>query len=124
MEKPTVLIAEDDKNIRELYRDAFTFAGVNVLTAENGTEAVELALKHHPNAILLDIMMPEMDGHEAMNAIRKDPWGKEAVVVYLTNMSDAENVVHAVELGTEEYIIKAHTDPKEVVNQVRMAMRA
>lgn len=124
MQKPTVLIVEDDTNIRAMYSDAFTLAGVNVITAENGREGVTLALAHHPDAILMDIMMPEMNGHEAMSIIRRDAWGKHAHVVYLTNMSDAENIVHAVEQGSEEYIIKANMTPKEVVNQVRMAMRA
>ena len=124
MKKACVLIVEDDANIRELYADAFTNAGLRVLTAANGVEGVEQALAHHPDAILMDIMMPVMDGHTAMNKIRKDAWGKNATVVFLTNMSDAENVVHAVEEGSSEYIIKANMTPKEVVNQVRMAMRA
>ncbi|QQR65315.1 response regulator [Candidatus Kaiserbacteria bacterium] len=124
MEKPTVLIVEDDKNIRGMYSDAFTLAGIKVLTAEDGSEGVKLALLHHPNAILMDIMMPVMNGHEAMSIIRRDAWGKHANVVYLTNMTDPENIVHAVEQGSEEYIIKANLTPKEVVNQVRMAMRA
>ncbi len=123
MTNATVLIVEDDKGIREMYSDAFTHAGINVLVAENGSDGVELALKHHPDAILMDIIMPVMGGHEAVNKIRKDTWGKNAKVVYLTNMSDAENVVHAIEQGSEEYIIKANTSVKEVVNQVRMAMR-
>ena len=112
MKKPTVLIVEDDANIRAMYSDAFTLAGVNVMTAENGREGVALALAHHPDAILMDIMMPEMNGHEAVNSIRRDPWGKKAHVVYLTNMSDAENIVHAVEQGSDEYIIKANMTPK------------
>lgn len=124
MKKACVLIVEDDANIRELYADAFTHAGLRVLTASNGVEGVEQALAHHPDAILMDIMMPVMGGHAAMNIIRKDAWGKNATVVFLTNMSDAENVVHAVEEGSSEYIIKANMTPKEVVNQVRMAMRA
>ena len=124
MQKPTVLIIEDDAHIRSMYADAFTLAGVQVLTAENGSEGVKIALAHHPDAILMDIMMPEMNGHEAVCIIRRDAWGKHAHVVYLTNMSDAENIVHAVEQGSEEYIIKANMTPKEVVNQVRMAMRA
>lgn len=124
MNKPTVLIVEDDTDIRGLYADAFTAAGIIVLTATNGAEGVELALEHHPDAILMDIMMPVMGGHEAMNKIRKDTWGKNAKVVYLTNMSDAENIVHAVEQGSDEYIIKANLTPREVVNHVRMAMRA
>ena len=124
MNKPTVLIVEDDTDIRGLYADAFTAAGITVLTATNGAEGVERALEHHPDAILMDIMMPVMGGHEAMNKIRKDAWGKNAKVVYLTNMSDAENIVHAVEQGSDEYIIKANLTPREVVNHVRMAMRA
>ncbi len=124
MSIPTVLIVDDDENIRELYSDAFSNAKINVLTASNGADAVALALEHHPNAILMDVMMPIMDGHVAVSNIRKDVWGKTATVVYLTNMSDAENVIHAVEQGSSEYIIKANLTPKEVVNHVRMAMHA
>ncbi len=124
MKAATVLIVEDDKDIRDLYSEAFRIAGITVLTATNGSEGVTAALKHHPDAILMDIMMPIMGGHEAMNKIRRDSWGKDAKVVYLTNMDDAENIMHAVEQGSDEYIIKANMTPKEVVNQVRMAMRA
>jgi DNA-binding response OmpR family regulator len=123
MNVATVLIVEDDQNIRDLYADAFSIAGILVLTAADGGVGVELALKHHPDAILMDIMMPTMNGHMAVNRIRKDAWGKAATIIYLTNMSDAENVTHAVEQGSEEYIIKANTSVKEVVNRVRMAMR-
>ena len=124
MTDSTVLIADDDEVIREMYQVAFTAAGINVITAANGNECVELALKHHPNAILVDIMMPVLNGHEAVDKIRLDKWGKKAKIIYLTNMSDAENVVHAVENGTEKYIVKANASPKEVINQVRMAMHA
>lgn len=122
MSNLTILIADDDEMIREMYTAAFSAAGINVLQAVNGNQCVELTLAHHPDAILVDIMMPEMGGHEAVTKIRLDPWGKSAKIVYLTNMSDAENVVHAVEHGTEKYIVKANTSVKEVVNQVRMAM--
>ena len=124
MSKPVVLIVEDDESIRNLYADAFDIAGIDVLKATNGKDGVSLALEHHPDAILMDIMMPEMNGHEAVNKIRKDEWGKNAKVVYLTNMSDAENVVTAVEQGSDEYIIKANISPKEVVNRTRMVMHA
>lgn len=120
----TVLLADDDANIRDMYSTAFTAAGINVITAVDGTECVELALKHHPDAILVDILMPKMDGHTAVSKIRLDDWGKTARVVYLTNLSDAENVVTAVKQGTEKYIVKANTSLKEVVNQVRMAMHS
>jgi CheY-like chemotaxis protein len=118
----TVLIADDDESIREMYSAAFSAAGINVITAADGNQCVELALKHHPDAILVDIIMPNLNGHEAVSKIRMDDWGKTAKIVFLTNMSDAENVVQAVEERSEEYIIKANTSPKEVINQVRQAM--
>lgn len=124
MTKTVVLIVEDDEDILELYSTAFTQVGITVLKAKNGLEGVKLALEHHPDAILMDIMMPIMNGHDAIEKIRLDTWGRNAKVIYLTNMSDAENVFLAVEQGSEEYIIKANTPVKEVVNQTRMAMRA
>lgn len=123
MTKPSILIADDDTNIREMYSIAFTQAGITVIQAANGQECVDLALKHHPEAILVDIMMPILNGHEAIAKIRLDSWGAKANVVYLTNMSDAENVFHAVEHGTDSYIVKANTSVKEVVNKVRLAMQ-
>lgn len=124
MTNTVVLIVEDDESILELYATAFNQVGIKVLRAVNGLEGLEMALKHHPDCILIDIMMPVMHGHEAVAKIRLDPWGRSAKVIFLTNMSDAENVFLAVEQGSEEYIVKANTSVKEVVNQVRMAMRA
>jgi DNA-binding response OmpR family regulator len=124
MKKILVLIVEDDTNIREMYADAFKAADIQTITAENGEIGVTLALKHHPDAILMDIEMPVMGGHEAVNNIRKEAWGKDAKIVYLTNKSDPENIVHAVERGSDEYIIKANCTPKEVVNKVRVVMHS
>lgn len=118
----TVLVVEDDKNIRDMYDDAFSRAGLTVFKAEDGEKGIFLALLHHPKVILVDIMMPGMNGHQVVNAIRKDAWGKDAHVIYLTNMSDAENVVQAVAQKPEEYIIKSNVSIKEVINIVRTAM--
>ncbi len=124
MSQTKILIVEDDDSIRELYATAFTQAGISVLQAKDGHEGISMALLHHPQAILMDIVMPGMTGQEAVEKIRLDPWGRKAKVIFLTNMSDAENVFLAVLQGSEEYIVKANTPVKEVVNQVRMAMRA
>lgn len=121
MEQSTILIVEDDRNIRELYVSALEAAGFNVLSAADGTSGVQLALGYHPAVILMDIMLPDISGHEAVAQIRNDHWGKDAKIIFLTNMSDAADVVQAVEAGSEEYIIKVHTTPKDVVNTVRTA---
>ena len=122
MENRCILLADDDQAIRELYELALTNAGLEVITAKNGTEAVSLALTHHPAVILMDIMMPHMDGETAVDKIRADTWGKTAHIIYLTNMSDPQHVAKAFTQKPEEYIIKAQTDVKEVVNKVRTAM--
>ncbi len=124
MTNTVVLIVEDDESILELYAAAFTQAGIKVLKAKDGLEGVKMALDNHPDAILMDIMMPALNGHEVVEKIRLDPWGKDAKVIFLTNMSDAENVYLAVGQGSDEYIIKANAPVKEVVNKTRMAMQA
>ena len=121
-EPKSVLIMDDDEFIRDMYTVALTEAGVNVLTAKNGQEGISLALKHRPSVILLDIEMPMMDGHATAKKIREDDWGKNAHIIFLTNHSDPKNVVTAVAQKPEDYIVKANTSVKEVVNQVRIAM--
>lgn len=121
METTTILVVEDDENIRELYSLALENGGLKVLSAATGTEGVKLALEEHPAVILMDIMLPDISGHEAVEKIRNDRWGKNAKIIFLTNMSDASDVAQAVAAGSEEYIIKVHTTPKEVVNIVRTA---
>jgi DNA-binding response OmpR family regulator len=118
----TVLIIEDDTNIRDMYTDAFNGVGLTVFTAKNGDEGVTMAFTHHPKVILVDIMMPGKNGHQVVAEIRKDSWGKDARIIYLTNMTDAENVVNAVAQKPEEYIIKSQMEVKEVINIVRTAM--
>lgn len=119
MSQTSVLIVEDDENIRALYADALNMAQMVVHTASTGAEGVSIALKEHPTVILMDIRLPDMLGHEAVEKIRLDSWGKHAKVIFLTNMTDAENISAAVAAGSAEYIVKVHTTPKEVVNMVR-----
>ncbi len=117
-----VLVVEDDMDMRELSTEALTAAGLKVLTAEDGAVGIELALTHHPKVILLDINMPVMSGHEVMTRLRNDLWGRDAKVIFLTNFSNPQDIFKAVEQGSEEYIIKAHTSLQEIVQKVRIAM--
>ena len=122
MTESKVLIVEDDESIRTLYATALKVAGLKVLTASDGKEGVTLALEHHPDVIMMDIMMPNMSGHDAVEKIRLDKWGKNVKIIFLTNHSDPKNVFEAVKAGSDDYIVKANTDVKEVVNRVRAAM--
>ncbi len=119
-----VLVVEDDTSIRELYAVALIKAGIEVKMAENGQQGVDIALTEHPAAILLDIDMPIMNGHQAAEKIRQDDWGKNVPIIFLTNHSDAANVAHAHMLKPDDYIVKANVPIKELVNKVRMSMHS
>lgn len=122
MERAPILLVDDDENIRTLYSQALTEAGLTVLTAINGEEAVAIALREHPSVILIDILMPGSDGHKAVEKIRQDSWGKTSRIIFLTNLSDPKDVYKAVIQKPENYVVKANTDVKEVINLVRIAM--
>lgn len=124
MSQSSVLIIEDEETLRNLYNEALSLAGLTVFVAADGQAGLDIARREHPSVILVDIMMPGMDGHEVVRLLRADDWGRTAKVIYLTNMSDAANVVEGVASGSVDYIIKSSVTPKEMVNQVRLAMTA
>lgn len=119
MSTPTILTIEDDADLREAITTALSQAGYRALAADNGAAGVTLALAEHPDVILMDIMMPQLNGHQAVEKIRNDPWGKQAKVIFLTSLSGAEDVVAAVKSGSEDYIVKSHTSLAEIVRKVR-----
>lgn len=121
MSNPTVLIVEDDNDLREAIKTALEADSFVVIEARDGEEGYRAALSHRPDVILLDILMPNKNGHETLDMIRKDAWGKDAKVIFLTSYSDPENIVQAVEKGSEEYIVKSHTSLEDIVKHVRLA---
>jgi len=119
MEPKKILIADDEKDLRDALREALEGAGFSVLEAVDGEEAVSIALTERPDLILLDIMMPKMNGHEALRAIRRNPWGKNAKVISLTALDDATSISNAVFLKTGEYIIKSSASLADIVKKVK-----
>ena len=123
MEK-RILIIEDEPDIREAMAEAITQAGFTALTAENGEVGLEQAIKEKPDLILLDIVMPIMDGHQMLTRLRQDPWGRSAKVVMLTSMDDVQNIATAHEEKITDYLIKAHSSLEEIVAKVRLEIYA
>ena len=87
-----ILIVEDEQDIREAMHEALTEAGFNVSTSSNGAIGLADAIEKKPDLILLDIVMPEMDGHEVLKKLREDPWGKSVKVIMLTSMDSTKNI--------------------------------
>lgn len=114
-----ILIVEDELSLRGALRDKLIREGFNVLEAKNGEEGLRVALREHPDLILLDIIMPVMDGMTMLKRLREDVWGKEAKVVMLTNLSDNEKLAEAITHGSYEYLVKSDWKIENVVAKIK-----
>jgi DNA-binding response OmpR family regulator len=119
MAKKKIAIIEDDIAISQMYRMKFEVEGFEVETADNGKLGVELVKSFRPDIVLLDIMMPEMDGAEALAEMRANDWGKDLTVIILTNTGQQEAPESLNSLGVDSYIVKAEKTPKEVAEFVK-----
>lgn len=117
-----VAIIEDDQAISQMYRIKFEAEGYEVETAENGKLGLELAETMRPDIILLDLMMPEMNGDEMLKKLRATDWGKNITVVVLTNMGEQEISPHLRELGVKAVILKADMTPRQVADLVKQQL--
>ncbi len=113
-----ILIVEDELSLRNALRDKLTHEGFSVLEAKNGEEGLEAALREHPDIILLDIIMPVMDGATMLNKLRHDPWGTKVAVIILTNLSEAEDSLMRSR-GSLDYIVKSNWKIEDVVAKIR-----
>ena len=117
--KKRVLIVDDEADIREAMADYLEQNGYRVSQAADGAEGLELAIKDKPDVILLDLMMPVMDGHTMLDKLRQDPWGRNAKVVIMSAMDDVTNIGSAYQTGITEYIIKSNASLEELAKKVR-----
>ncbi|MAZ30396.1 hypothetical protein CL655_03920 [bacterium] len=117
--KKKVLIVEDEQDIREAMADYLRNVGYHVIEAEDGQQGLQFSLSEHPDVILLDLMMPIMDGHEMLKKLREDRWGMNAKVVIMSAMDDVKNIGGAYESGITEYIIKGESSLEELAKKVR-----
>ena len=116
--KYTVFLVDDDKFLLEMYRKKFQQYGAEVEVAVGSEEALtKLREGAKPDILILDIIMPTMDGLELLAAIRKENLAPTSVVIMLTNESDREKIEKAKSLGIKGYIVKATSIPSEVVDE-------
>ena|SRR3989344_6464394 len=119
--KRKVLVIEDEGPLREILMDELKEKlDVEVFGAKNGKVGLEEALAKHPDIILLDLVMPTMDGMTMLDELRKDAWGKTAHVLILTNLeNDIEKTTKAVGHNVYEYIVKTRWSLIDVVKRVK-----
>ncbi|MBI4215734.1 MAG: response regulator [Parcubacteria group bacterium] len=121
--KPAILIVEDDLMIVEMYQLKFQDEGYKVLVAHDGKSGLDLAKENKPSLILLDVIMPEMDGFSVLKALKEDDSLKGIPVILLTNLGQDGDVKRGLELGAIDYLIKANYTPAEVVSKIQSYVR-
>src|SRR5512135_1207549 len=114
-----VLLVEDSKAVQQIYRNKLTLEHFQVITADNGMEAIKVLSSERPDIILLDLMMPVMDGYKVLQVIKTDPKRSGIPVLVFSAKGQPEEVEKALNLGAAGYIIKATTKINEVVDKIR-----
>jgi len=113
-----ILIVEDDSFLAGMYVRKLESKNFKVILASDGLQGLKLAKQESPRLILLDILLPKLDGFEILENLKKDPKTESIPVILLTNLSQKENLEKALRLGVQDYLIKAHFMPSEVVEKI------
>jgi two-component system, OmpR family, alkaline phosphatase synthesis response regulator PhoP len=121
MAKTTILVAEDQQHVRKLITYKLENNGYEVITAENGAEALVKIREIIPTLVLLDVMMPLMTGFEVLAALKQDERTKNIPVLLVTAQSKEEEILRGLELGAEDYITKPFS-PNELAARVKKAL--
>ncbi|KKQ60326.1 MAG: Two component transcriptional regulator, winged helix family [Parcubacteria group bacterium GW2011_GWE2_38_18] len=122
-EKVKILIIEDDSFLLSMYATKFELENFEVITAEDGEKGLKVAAKEMPQIILLDILLPKMNGFEVLKTLKETPETKEIKVILLTNLSQRGEVEQGLTMGAVDYLIKAHFMPSEVVEKVKKILK-
>jgi len=122
--KRKILIIEDEKFLLEIYQSRFEKEGYQVFAAINGLAGLKLAQKEKPDLIILDILMPGMDGYEVIKKLKENNQTKEITILVLSNLGQREEINQGLKLGANDYIIKTDLTPSELVNKVEGMFKA
>lgn len=121
--KAKVLIVDDDMFLSGIYATKLELEGFGVVTARDGEEGVKAALKELPDLILLDVLMPKLDGFEALRQLKQQESTKNIPVIMLTNLGQKEDIEKGLQDGAVDYLIKAHFVPAEAVDKIKKVLK-
>ncbi len=119
-----ILVVEDEDFLLSLYETKLEQSGYEVVKASNGAEGISLAQLELPNLILLDILMPQVDGYEMLKRIKADGKTKKIPVIIFSNLSQKQEIEKGLQLGAKDYIIKTSVTPTELVGRVKKYLKA
>ncbi|HKJ31770.1 MAG TPA: response regulator transcription factor [Balneolales bacterium] len=122
MPKNTILVVDDEQDLLDLIEYNLMKEGYNVLTADNGLDGIKIAKKNNPDLILLDIMMPRMDGLEVCDLLKEDDNLKDTPVVFLTARGDEKTEVKGLDMGADDYLTKPISTTK-LISRINAVLR-
>ena len=118
----SILVIDDNADIRDNTAEMLELAGYNVLTAENGERGVDLALKEKPDMIICDIRLPELDGYDVLLLLRQHPVAKKIPFIFLTAKTERSDFRKGMDLGADDYITKPF-DEDELLSAVEVRLK-
>lgn len=118
-----ILIVEDDPFMARMYQKLLTFEHYEVVLAKDGQEGIDNAKSQKPQLILMDVMMPRMNGLVALSRLKMDPETKQIPVVMLTNLAGEAEAQNAIAKGAVKYIVKSEVEPRQVVEMIKQILQ-
>lgn len=116
---PKILIFEDEKMLADMYATKFRLEGIEAVVQYDGRDPVRLAVKEKPDIISMDIIMPKINGFDAVKLLKADPRTKDIPVYFLSSLGQVSDIVMGKSLGAVEYFVKANHLPSEIVSFVK-----
>lgn len=121
--KRKVLLVEDDKFLRELISQKLDKEGYDILEAIDGEEGIKKIKEEKPELVLLDLILPGIDGFEVLSQMKGDPNLASIPVIILSNLGQKEDVEKGLKLGAVDYLIKAHFTPGEIIEKIKAVLK-
>lgn len=122
-DKKTILLVEDDTMVSSIYQAKFEADGFRVLIAQDGASGLDLAKKGKPDIIMLDVILPGLDGFSVLEGVKKDKATKSTPVIMLTNLGTEEDKAKGKKMGAVDYLVKASLTPAEVSDKIRKILK-
>jgi len=119
----TILFIEDDKFLRELVVQKLMKEGYETLEAIDGEEGIKKVKEEKPDLVLLDLILPGIDGFEVLSKMKEDPALSSIPVIILSNLGQKEDVEKGLKMGAVDYLIKAHFTPGEIIDKIKATLK-
>ncbi len=122
MKKNNILIVEDDKFLRELISQKLVKDGYDISLAVDGEEGIKKIKEEKPDLVLLDLILPGIDGFEVLTQAKKDVTTAKIPVIILSNLGQKEDIERGLKLGAVDYMVKAHFTPGEIIEKIKKVL--